>query len=412
MLKWAILIFIAVWAWPITLVCLAIWAFFLIMRSLYRSGRRKSEAKKVNSVAPQIRSSLRSDRELLLSVIASTIKKHWNVLEDKFEQYTDEDDYGNLSVQDGIKREFRYFSEKVVLPALQDRIDSGETETKSVALILADTLRAIDNMPTNIKFEDSDRVIATRVLSAIDESVISDDLLYTLNRDPVAMENYVREASTIFMQTPSITLSFGEKLRASQSLEVTPFVALIFTLFSVIHNNKGSHIPEAQVVRTFIGNDPYKYEDFIKGLLRSKGYTAKRTRSSGDFGVDVIASKGGKSFSIQCKLYNRPVGTKSVQEIVSGRIFYKTDYAVVVSDNSFTPAAKTLARKSDVILVHHKNLLHKLESLISHDEVEVEKLAGSVNNRMNQKPAPKEGWTKQDADELITVVLPTINSEN
>lgn len=79
--------------------------------------------------------------------------------------------------------------------------------------------------------------------------------------------------------------------------------------------------------------------------------------------MDIVASKGGKTFAIQVKLYNRPVGTKAIQEIVSGRIFYKTDFAIVVSDNSFTDAAKILARRSDVLLAHHKNLLHKLEIL-------------------------------------------------
>ena len=153
-------------------------------------------------------------------------------------------------------------------------------------------------------------------------------------------------------------------------MTVTPFVGLVFVLFSAMHNNKTHTKDRLSINKAFIGNDPYKYEEYIKTLLRNEGFSAKRTRGSGDYGVDVIASKNGRTFAIQCKLYNHTVGTKAVQEIVSGRIFYRTDFAIVVSDNSFTPAAKSLARKSDVILTHHKNLLHKLESLTA-DEDEV-----------------------------------------
>ena len=127
----------------------------------------------------------------------------------------------------------------------------------------------------------------------------------------------------------------------------------------------------------------------------------------------MIAKRDDTSYAIQCKLYNRPVGIKAVQEIVGGRIFYKTDYAVVVSDNSFTPAAKTFARKSDVILVHHKNLLHTIESLADDDEEPEEVSETTQASRPSRKQAPeaKKQWTTQDADELISVVIPTITND-
>ncbi|MCX6724923.1 MAG: hypothetical protein NTX80_00005, partial [Candidatus Saccharibacteria bacterium] len=80
-----------------------------------------------DGIVPQLRESLNKDRELLVSVIVDEIKKHWNVLEDKFDEYTEEDDYGNTHLISGVKKEFVYFGEKVILPELKHRIDGNET---------------------------------------------------------------------------------------------------------------------------------------------------------------------------------------------------------------------------------------------------------------------------------------------
>ena len=369
MLKYALLIFLAIVAWPITITIFLCWIVYKIVQAIYRNYKKNQKTAKVEAVAPQMRRSLQKDRRLLVSVMVSVIKQHWDTLEDKFEQYVDEDDYGNVFVRSGLKQEFVYFSEKVVLPELERRIEDGETSNKSLTLVLQDTTYALQNLTTDyfgIKFEDSNQVIANKLLSGINDSHTDDDLLYVLHTNPVTMENYLSQTSIVFMHSPSITLNFSEKLKASQPITVTPFVGLVFTLFSAMHNSKSNDAPKKHLIaRTFTGNDPYKYEEFIKELLRDGGFSAKRTRGSGDYGVDVIASKNGKTCAIQCKLYNHTVGAKAVQEIVSGRIYYRTDFAIVVSDNTFTDAARSLARKSDVVLTHHNNLLHKLENLMA-----------------------------------------------
>lgn len=436
-----LLIFLAIWAWPITVACLSLFILYKIIQAIIKNSDKKKRQARIDRAIPQLRQSLQQDRLLLVSAMVGTIKKHWSVLEDKFEQYTDEDDYGNLYVSKGLEKELIYFSQKIVLPELRHKISNGETNSKGlatalqdtmlppelegqidydeannkdVAFILQDTLHVLRHIPENyfgIRFDDSDKVIANKLLYGVaDNSTIDDELLYTLHTQPSTKETYTNQVEYIFMQDSSITLRFHEKLKTSQPINTSPFVALIFILFSAMYNDKSSHTPKEQhTVKDFIGNDPYKYEEYIKGLLRGRDFSATRTRGSGDFGVDVLASKGGKKFAIQVKLYNRPVGTKVIQEIVSGRIFYKTDFAVVVSDNSFTPAAKTLARKSDVILVHHKNLVHKLESLIPNDKIAtVHELVAPVKKPTDQEPTQKKQWTTQDADELITVVLPTI----
>lgn len=394
-LKYAIVIFVAILAWQFTLAVLLgwllIWAAYSVVRAIYKNHRKRVRNSKLDAVVPQIRTSLRKDRLFLMTIMVGVIRQHWNILEDKFEQYVDEDDYGNVFVDKGLKQEFVYFSEKVVLPELLNRINNGKTNNKDLAFILQDAtsiLQHINPVYFGIKFEDSDQVIARKLLLATGESTMSDELLYNMRANQAVMDSYLSQTQAIFMRSPSITLNFSEKLKTSESITVSPFVGLVFTLFSAMHNTKkDTHDPKKYPLSSiFTGNDPYKYEEFVKELLRTEGFRAKRTRGSGDYGVDVIASKNGKTYAIQCKLYNHTVGTKAVQEIVSGRIFYGTDFAIVVSDNSFTDAAKTLARKSDVILTHHKNLLHKIQSLDAN----------------NNEP--------HDTDELLTVILPTIRN--
>lgn len=101
---------------------------------------------------------------------------------------------------------------------------------------------------------------------------------------------------------------------------------------------------------------PYEYEHYVANLLKSYGWDSYVTKSSGDQGIDVIASKNGIRIVAQCKLYSQPVGNKAVQEIASGKIFEKADIAVVVTNNSFTKSAEQLATSTGVKLLHHSQL--------------------------------------------------------
>lgn len=383
----------------------------------------------------RLRESLWDDRVLLLSTIVGVIKKYLSVLEDKLEQHTKEDDYGNLYIDKNLEKELVYFSQKVVLPELRRKISDGEANSEKpviatynamldevsdwdISFALQDTLSALHNMSENyfgIQFEDTNEDIANKLLNNISNDSIDDKLLYSLhdalfgdNKEDFDYVRYMRQIRQVFMQDSNMTLELQGKLRLSQPIYTCPFVCLVFTLFLALHDSKSKHVPKEKTIEEdFIGNDPYKYEEYIKTLLHNGGFVAKRTRSSGDYGVDVLATKGGVSFAVQCKLFNRPVGVKAVQEVVSGRIFYKADYAIVVSNNSFTPAAKTLARKLDVTLVHHKNLISRLKSF-TRDKEAAAKSVGSVKRTETETSAQDVQWTKQDVDDLITMILPTM----
>lgn len=96
----------------------------------------------------------------------------------------------------------------------------------------------------------------------------------------------------------------------------------------------------------------HEYEYQVAKYLRGHGYTGVTvTKGSGDFGVDVIAHKGGHKYAVQCKYYSNSVGLSAVQEAVTGMAYYKCDRAMVVTNSSFTKAARDLARANNVLLL-------------------------------------------------------------
>lgn len=102
----------------------------------------------------------------------------------------------------------------------------------------------------------------------------------------------------------------------------------------------------------FSVNNPYEFEQKCAQILNENGWNARATSKSLDQGVDVIAERDGITVVIQCKLYNKPVGNKAVQEIIAGRDFYEADFAVVVSNSTYTISARQLAQNCNVLLMN------------------------------------------------------------
>ena len=107
---------------------------------------------------------------------------------------------------------------------------------------------------------------------------------------------------------------------------------------------------------TFEDLSPYDYEKQVAQSLSEMGWNTQVTKASGDQGCDVLAVKGRARVAIQCKYYSKPIGNKAVQEINAAKSYYDANFAAVVSNQSYTPAAKLLATKLQVALLHHSQL--------------------------------------------------------
>ena len=104
-------------------------------------------------------------------------------------------------------------------------------------------------------------------------------------------------------------------------------------------------------VKHYDSMEGVEFEQFCADLLRNNGYiNVEVTSGSGDFGVDILAEKGGVTYAIQCKRSNSPIGNAAVQEIFSGREFYKRHVGVVMTNNYFTQSAKETAQRTGIVL--------------------------------------------------------------
>lgn len=112
-------------------------------------------------------------------------------------------------------------------------------------------------------------------------------------------------------------------------------------------------------------NTGLEYENFIEEVLKEGDYVVIRTPKTGDQGVDLIAIKNDIRIAIQCKFYSKPVGNKAVQEVVAGKDYYECEYACVVSNNFFTPAAKKLASASNILLLNEDSIVEELNKITS-----------------------------------------------
>ena len=99
------------------------------------------------------------------------------------------------------------------------------------------------------------------------------------------------------------------------------------------------------------GMEGHEFEHFCADLLRKNGFAdVSVTRGSGDQGVDVLATKGGIKYAIQCKNYASPLSNTPVQEVSAGKIFYNCHVGVVLTNSTFTPGAISLANATGVLL--------------------------------------------------------------
>ncbi|MDE7478532.1 MAG: restriction endonuclease [Lachnospiraceae bacterium] len=97
--------------------------------------------------------------------------------------------------------------------------------------------------------------------------------------------------------------------------------------------------------------DGFEFEYYCADLLAGNGfYNVKVTRSSGDYGIDILAEKDGVTYAIQCKRYTGLVGIKAVQEAYSGRDYYDRMVGAVLTNQYFTKSAVQAARKLKILL--------------------------------------------------------------
>ena len=96
-----------------------------------------------------------------------------------------------------------------------------------------------------------------------------------------------------------------------------------------------------------------EFEEYVAKILKNNGYKIYLTKSSHDFGADIIVyNLGSKKLKmvIQLKRYSEKIPISAVQEVFAAMFYYDADISVVLTNNYFSNASITLADKIGVEL--------------------------------------------------------------
>ena len=130
------------------------------------------------------------------------------------------------------------------------------------------------------------------------------------------------------------------------SILVLAVVAAI--VIAVIASNKNVRQVDMSEVDTMSGE---AFERHVAALLQQNGFSnVQVTKASGDYGVDIIASKDGERYAIQCKRCAKNVGVKPIQEVYAGAPMYGATKCAVITNMYFSDNGRTLANKLGVQL--------------------------------------------------------------
>lgn len=106
-----------------------------------------------------------------------------------------------------------------------------------------------------------------------------------------------------------------------------------------------------------------QFEDVCELIFKYVGYDVLKTKTSNDYGADLVINKKLK-IVVQCKLYYKHgVGNHSVQEVTSALKYYKAAFAVVITNWKFTNQAKTMAKVQNVVLLDRNDLISFIEDV-------------------------------------------------
>ena len=113
--------------------------------------------------------------------------------------------------------------------------------------------------------------------------------------------------------------------------------------------------------------DGVTFEYYLEVLFGKLGYQAERTRTTGDFGADLIVTKDKTRTIIQAKRYSKNVGVKAVQEVVAAQRMYQGSRTMVVTNQSYTKQAQQLAQANNVELWDRDRLVSAILTVQKED---------------------------------------------
>lgn len=93
-----------------------------------------------------------------------------------------------------------------------------------------------------------------------------------------------------------------------------------------------------------------EFEQQVAQLFQSLGYKVIKTPLAYDFGVDLIVEAPGQRWAVQVKRHSKRVDMAAVDQLVSGKEYYRCTHALLIHTSELTPQAAEKARGTGVLV--------------------------------------------------------------
>lgn len=146
----------------------------------------------------------------------------------------------------------------------------------------------------------------------------------------------------------------GEMQSAGITFVLLAIVAL--AAFMLLRNHRATENSPRQSLAGVDAMTGTEFEKFCAELLRAQGWRVQVIGRSGDFGVDLLAHKAGRSCGVQTKRYRGRVGRSAVSDVYAGARLHGADETLVITSGHYTAAARTLAATTGTRLVDREGI--------------------------------------------------------
>lgn len=108
---------------------------------------------------------------------------------------------------------------------------------------------------------------------------------------------------------------------------------------------------------------PFKFEDYVAKLYKNMGYSVKQTKRTGDGGKDIVATKNGQTYFVECKRYSDPINVHKMRDFVGACVLGGKDVkGIYVATSSFTNDAKSAANRIGIQMIDGNKLMSMIRS--------------------------------------------------
>lgn len=135
---------------------------------------------------------------------------------------------------------------------------------------------------------------------------------------------------------------------------------------------------------------PTEFELMVGSALRASGFTVtNQTLPGPDGGVDLVVSKDGKKFLVQCKHWqSKSVGVEIIREIKGVVATRGAGGGIVVTSSRFTNDAREFAGRSGILLIDGRDLERLIGDSAKGPKTYPQAHVGSPTGQANSDAAP------------------------